>query len=138
MKGAARRVFLSYAAGDKRTARQLAEGLRGQSFDVWTADSDLSPGDNWAAQMAGALGQSDAMVVLLSAESVESEWVRRDVEYALSTKRFEHRLIPVVIGEQRPEWLDKAPWVLKRLQMISSPNATKASREIADALRSAG
>ncbi|HEY7724501.1 MAG TPA: toll/interleukin-1 receptor domain-containing protein [Anaeromyxobacteraceae bacterium] len=132
-----KRVFLSYAADDKQAAEQLAEGLRGQSLEVWT-DALLVPGENWAAGMADALGQSDAMVVLLTPRSVESEWVRRDIDYALSSKRFERRLIPVVIGGERAPWLAKAPWVLRKLQMVTSPSAAKASKLVADALKKAG
>jgi hypothetical protein len=131
------RVFLSYANEDRPAARQLADGLRGQSLDVWT-DERLAPGANWAAEMAEALGHSDVMVVLLTPKAVESEWVRRDIEYALSSQRFEHRLIPVVIGSEGGAWLDKAPWVLKKLQMVSGPNAATASRKIADVLKKAG
>jgi len=131
------RIFISYAAADKRSAQQLAEALRGESLDVWT-DESLSPGENWRERIADALAQSDAMVVLLTPRSVESELVLRDVEYALSSKRFENRLIPVVIGEERAPWLDKAPWVLKHLLMVSSPSAAKASKRVADALKKAG
>jgi hypothetical protein len=135
-----KQIFLSYAGGDRATARRLAEGLREQSLSVWT-DELLSPGDNWAARMADALGQSDAMVVLLSPESVKSEWVRRDIAYALTSQRFEHRLIPVVIGKddaEKAEWLRDAPWVLRRLPMVASPSAEVASRRVADVLKRAG
>lgn len=130
-------VFLSYAREDKRSAQHLAEALRGESLDVWT-DESIAVGENWRAQMADALGQADAMVVLLTPQSVASEWVRRDVAYALSSRRFENRLIPVVIGEEGAPWLDKAPWVLKRLHMVASPSAAKASKRVADALKKAG
>jgi hypothetical protein len=131
-----RQVFLSYASDDRQTARRLAEGLRALSLDVWS-DESLGPGENWAEQMAKALGQADAMVVLLTPKSVESKWVRRDVEYALSSPRFERRLVPVVIGAGSGAWLDKAPWVLKKFDMVSSPNAASASKLVADVLKKA-
>jgi hypothetical protein len=129
-----RQVFLSYASDDRQTAHRLAEALRALSLDVWS-DESLGPGENWAEQMAKALEQSNAMVVLLTPKSVESKWVRRDVEYALSSPRFERRLVPVVIGTGSPAWLDKAPWVLKKFEMVSSPNAAAASKLVADILK---
>ena len=108
--------------------------MRALSLDVWS-DESLGPGENWAEQMAKALGQADAMVVLLTPKSVESKWVRRDVEYALSSPRFERRLVPVVIGAGSGSWLDKAPWVLKKF--VSSPNAASASKLVADVLKKA-
>lgn len=127
-------VFISYDHDDKSTAHRLAEGLRGHSFHVWT-DELLSPGENWAAEMATALGKADAMVVLLSPNSVKSQLVRRDVEYALSSPRFEHRLIPVIIGgDSSKAWLKEAPWVLRKLEMVSSSNASDASKRVANVL----
>jgi hypothetical protein len=137
------RIFLSYAAADAQIAQELADGLRRHSFDVWTTHSSLGPGDNFAAQLADALGKSDAMVVLLTPKSVESEWVRREIEYALSSARFEQRLVPVVIGGESTRgessaWLDRAPWVLKRLHLVSSPTPAKASQRVAEVLKKTG
>jgi hypothetical protein len=128
------RVFLSYAADDRAAAEKLAEGLRGQSLGVWT-DALLGPGENYAASVARALEEADAIVVLLTPRSVESEWVRWEIGYALSSKRFESRLIPVVIGDERGAWLSKAPWVLKKLHMVTSSTAARASKQVADILR---
>ena len=131
-------MFLSHASADKEAARELADGLRRESIDVWLDEQALVPGQDWRSQIAEALQRSGAMVVLLTPRSVESDWVRGDVEYALTSKRFEHRLIPVVIGDQTAPWLDKAPWVLKQLQPVVSTSPAKASRRVADLLRRAG
>jgi hypothetical protein len=131
------RIYLSHSSVDRASARQLADALRRRALEVSSADSVSAPGENWAASVAKALGQSDAMVVLLTPNSVESEWVRRDIEYALSSKRFAHRLIPVVIGGEDPDWMSKVPWVLKTLKVISSPNVAQASRQVASALADA-
>lgn len=137
MGAAKRHVFLSYGAGDRPAARELAEGLRDRSFDVWT-DDRISPGENWAAEIARALDRSDAMVVLFTPRSVESEWVKREVEFALASKRFESRLIPVVLGGEGTRWPDKAPWVLKRMQVVQSPSAAEASERVAYFLNKSG
>lgn len=134
---AKRRVFLSYGAGDRPAARELAEGLRDKSFDVWTDDL-IAPGQNWAAEVARALDRSDAMVVLLTPSSVKSEWVKREVEFALATKRYESRLIPVVLGGEGTRWPDKAPWVLKRMTVVQSPSAAEASEQVAEVLNKSG
>ena len=59
------RVFISHAEVNAEAAEQLAEGLRSESLDVWTY-AMIGPGENWAAQVANALEQADAMVVLLT------------------------------------------------------------------------
>ena len=47
------------------------------------------------------------MVVLVSPAATESENLKRDLEYALVTKKFRNRLIPVII---RPT--SELPWIL--------------------------
>jgi len=128
------RVYLSHSSVDRASARQLADALRRRALDVASADSVSAPGENWAASVGKALDQSDAMVVLLTPHSVDSEWVRRDIEYALTSQRFAHRLIPVVIGREDPDWMSRVPWVLKRLKLVSSPSVAKASQQVASAL----
>jgi len=133
-----RPVFISYERSDRKTALQLAEALRGEGLEVWIDAESMAAGENWQRQAADALDRSEAMVVLLTARSVESEWVRRELEYALSSKRFERRLVPLVIGSERAPWLEKAPWVLQRLNILVSPTIPKAARQVAEALRKAG
>ena len=43
----------------------------------------MLPGHNWAAKVAQALDESQAMVVLLTLAAVNSPNVRREMEYAL-------------------------------------------------------
>jgi hypothetical protein len=131
------RIFISYARDDEKVARELAKSLRERRLNVWT-DESIAPGQNLAAEVGKALDDADAMIVLLTPSSVESSFVQREIEYALSSQRFEHRLIPVVIGAENPAWLEKAPWVLRELKMVVSPNATSASKRVADVLKSAG
>ncbi len=66
-------------------------------MDVWLPEEQLLPGDNWAAKVGSVLEDADAMVVLLSPDSMKSEWVRHDIEYALGTAQFKGRLIPAEI-----------------------------------------
>jgi len=112
------RVFLSYAECDDGLARQVADALRDAGLDVWLAESEIMPGDNWAEKLAEALSHSDAMVVLLTHEALQSTWVRREIEYALGSKAYSRRLVPVLVGspEALPE--ESVPWILRRLKMI--------------------
>jgi hypothetical protein len=125
------RVFLSYSTPDEHSAKELRLRLSAAGFTVWDAQHDVLPGDNWAAEVARALERSDAMVVLISPESVESESVRRDLEYALGSKAFKGRLIPVVVRPTK-----KVPWILRTLQHVElKKDLGRATKEITKALR---
>ncbi len=124
-------VFLSYADRDGELARQLAERLGAAGVSVWLDEREVEPGDNWADKLQTALKHADAMVVLLSPEAVRSRWVRREIDYALTTPRFEGRLVPV---EVRPT--KDMPWVLRRLSMIAHGTVERTAADIVKALTS--
>lgn len=106
-------VFLSYSQRDREWATALAERLGSEGFAVWDAETELFPGDNFASKIAEALESADAMIVLVSPESLASEWVRHEIDFALGSSRLSGRLIPVIV---RPT--DKLPWILQKLKTI--------------------
>jgi hypothetical protein len=103
-------VFISYASEDREWARKLVSYLKRKGLDVWDASSVLSPGDNWSLETGKALEKAEAMVVLVSPAATESENLKRELEYALVTKKFRNRLIPVIIRPTR-----ELPWILNHL-----------------------
>jgi len=83
-------VFISYSSTDKELARQIADALRNASFQVWN-DTQIFPGDNWAELIANELRESDAMVVLLTPNSVDSPYINAEVGYALGEQGYKGR-----------------------------------------------
>jgi hypothetical protein len=132
------KVFLSYAHADRTLAQKVALGLKREGFDVWENLIDIFPGENWADKIAQALRESEAMVVLLTPNSLSSPYVNSEISYALGSKAYKGRLIPVVVGS--PDSLPELPWILKRLQMIQIPKRGKQDegiKRIAETLLSA-
>ena len=131
-------VFISHSGKDLVLARKLASVLQEAGFQVWDAYQDLFPGDNWAKLNAQALEESQAMVVLLTPESLESRWVQSEIEYALGNKNYAWRLIPVLIGDPQRFQNDQIPWILQKLQMIFLPEPEKsdaALKQVVEVLR---
>ena len=87
-------VFLSYSHTDRDVARNLAATLRDEGFDVWF-DEHIYAGATWEALLMGVIGKAKAVIVLWSARSLASEWVRKEALIALQT----HRLVPVAIED---------------------------------------
>ena len=124
-------VFLSYAAKDREFARRIASKLSALGLTVWDAAEKVAPGDNWLLEMGKGLQQSDAVVVLLSPASMASESVQREIEYALSTAKFENRLIPVQVKPTR-----ELPW-MKNIKVIkATSNLQSTGKQIVEALAS--
>lgn len=68
-------VFLSYARGDRARAVELVDALAAHGMEVWW-DGLLKGGERFASATETALETADAVVVLWSARSIESHWVR--------------------------------------------------------------
>lgn len=111
------KVFISYSYKDESLARRIAEVLKKAGMDVWDG-REILPGDNWAAKVAQALDESNAMVVLLTADGINSRAVRQDISYALGEERYKKRLVPVVIGSAEKKSGEKFPWILKQMKTI--------------------
>jgi len=122
-------VFISYARKDEAYAAKLRDGLVGAGLHVWE-QRDVSPGDNWARATGKALDEADAVVVLLSPDSMASDWVRREIEFTISSPRFKDRLIPVLL---RPT--PEVPWILRELpQWLEARDPIAAAKSIANLL----
>jgi len=91
-----RQVFISYSRKDINFARRLAGDLEKAGFDVWWDISDLKGGDDWVRNIPTAIEASQYFVVLLSPDSVQSEWVTKEYTYAIY-KRL--KIIPAMIRQ---------------------------------------
>ena len=130
-------VFISYSQSDSPLAARVSKALRKTGLKVWDAQVNLLPGDNWAAQVGRALEESDAMVVLLTPNSISSPHVKAEMAYALGSKSYSNRLIPVAVGGREQLPVDEIPWIVRQLQWVDLPNPEGHDPEvkpIADAL----
>jgi len=91
------RVFLSYAREDERRASQLAQALERAGHDVWW-DRELTSGTRYSEKIEQALGDAHAVVVLWSASSVASPWVRDEA----AAGRDDSKLVPASLDGTDP------------------------------------
>lgn len=79
-------IFISYSRKDQKYARDLAENLRVNGFDVWI-DDRIDYGDRWWRTIVDAIKDSGAFVVVMSPEAEQSEWVEREILVAQKSKK---------------------------------------------------
>ena len=77
------KAFVSYSSVDKDLARRVAEQIRVRGWDAWIDETGLSPGDELAASLAQSLGDADVFVLVLTAASAASNWVRYELNRIL-------------------------------------------------------
>ena len=124
------KVFLSYSHKDGDLAKKIAYALENEGLEVWDAETEILPGDNFAEKISEALKASDAMVVLLTPEALDSKWIQWEIQYALGNKSYNHRVIPVLVGSEENISLESIPWILRKLQMIRLSKPEQADEEI--------
>lgn len=91
------RVFLSYDRRDRRRAEAVAAALEDAGHDVWW-DRHIKGGRRFSTEIEQALAEADSVVVLWSANSVQSDWVRDEAAAGLESGR----LIPAAIDATPP------------------------------------
>jgi TIR domain len=111
------RVFISHSSKDTSVARQLARRLSEAGLKVWLPEDEILPGDNWAKKVGQALEESELMVVLVTPHAFESEWLKEEIQYALTAEQYKGRLIPVLLGSQS-ETSSDIPWILRKLNPV--------------------
>lgn len=101
-------LFLSYAHDDESWARRIKTALEQAGYTVWW-DAMIEGGAAFAKSISTALEAADVIIVLWSAASVESDWVRDEAAHG----RERHRLVPLSLDGTRP------PLGFRQYQFIS-------------------
>lgn len=74
-------IFISYASEDRSRAEELAGVLSARGWSVWW-DRKIPLGKSYDEVIEKALGESKCAIVLWSAVSAASEWVRNEASEA--------------------------------------------------------
>ena len=88
------KLFISYSRKDMDFARKLAGDLEKAGYDVWWDITDLRGGDDWVRTIPEAISSSQFVLVVLTPNSLESEWVRKEYTQALSLRK---KIIPIML-----------------------------------------
>jgi len=105
-------VFVSYARADREFVLLMRAALVANGIDCWIDLEDIPPAWQWRAEIAKAIDAADALIFVLSPESIASMECSRELEYAVSKAK---RLIPVVCREVQA---DRVPGPLRELNWI--------------------
>ena len=102
--------FLSYSSKDDEFARRLYNDLQGKNVRTWFAPEELKIGDRFRSRIDESIRIHDKLVIILSANSVNSDWVETEVESALEREQKEGKdvLFPIAIDEEG--FTSNQPW----------------------------
>ena len=120
-------IFISYASADRELARLLADTLAKHGYSVWW-DRTIPPGRVFDEVIQEAIQDARCMVVLWSADSVRSNWVKTEAAEGAARGM----LVPALVGEIAP------PIEFKRIQSanLSQWNGDENNAEYCNLLAS--
>ena len=108
-------VFLSHATADRTFADRLAKVVRAHGVPAWYSRTNLIGSQQWHDEIGLALARCDAFVVVLSPAAVQSRWVKLEFMYAPTHRRYQDRIVPVVL---KPCDTADLSWTLDGIQRV--------------------
>jgi hypothetical protein len=101
-----RRLFVSYNSRDESLALAVKKELENGAWSVFFAPWSLRPGAYWMPELAAAIRECDAFL-LLAADAGLGPWQLLEYYEAMDrrAKEPEFRLIPALVGDIQPDAL---------------------------------
>jgi uncharacterized protein YjbI with pentapeptide repeats len=89
--------FISYSHKDKEFAKRLHSRMRAEHLRVWFAPEDMKGGKKVHEQIDRAIQIHDRLLIVLSENSMQSEWVKSEIRKARKVEIKENRqkLFPI-------------------------------------------
>lgn len=108
------RIYISSSQRDANIASQFTDALKSFGHEVSSDAVNLQAGQEWRTVLVDALRGSDGFVVLLTPNSLSSQYVLTEIGSARAFIRESERmfLIPVIIGEMQ------IPPIIQDLQCV--------------------
>lgn len=95
MSTPATHFFMSYSREDVSYQRRVIQELRQRGINVWVDTENLIPGSPaWEREIERAIRSAAGIIVLLSPDANNSQWVRREISFADDNEK---RIFPVLI-----------------------------------------
>lgn len=99
------KLFISHSSQDDDFVRRLREALAPHGQDAWVDSRELRGGDPLWSDIQAAIEASSAFAVVVSTDSLQSKWVGKELQYALSIQqqrgRENFQVIPVSLNDTK-------------------------------------
>jgi uncharacterized protein YjbI with pentapeptide repeats len=85
--------FISYSSKDEKFVDRLYKDLQGKGIRCWYAPEDLKIGEKIRIGIDESIRLHDKLLLVLSKNSVQSQWVEKEVETAMEKERKQERTV---------------------------------------------
>ena len=112
-----KQIFISHASKDDEFVTELRLALEGQGLSVWVDSRNLCGGAKLAPEIDQAIEQARQVVVVLSPNTINSPWVRKEIQKAEQVEKQRkdegYRVIPLLLPGVEPTalalWFEEEP-----------------------------
>lgn len=123
-------VFLSHSSKDKQFARRLGNDLRRYGVKVWIDEAEINIGDSLIEKISEGLEVSDYLIAIWSKNSINSEWVKREIDIALNKEIKNKKVVvlpcllddselaPFLKGKMHADFRDMSRYVDARKKLV--------------------
>ena len=80
-------VFISYSTKNQEYAEAALRLVKEDGISAWMAPYDIPAGSKYAHVINGAIKKCSCVLLLLSEQSQESEWVEKEIERAINYRK---------------------------------------------------
>jgi hypothetical protein len=94
-------AFISHSTKDKPFVRRLASDLVASGVKVWIDEQNILVGDSIPEKIAQGLAESDFFLIVVSKNSVNSEWVKKELNSAIvhEIERRKVTILPIKLDD---------------------------------------
>lgn len=94
-------LFISYSHADKEFVDKLAMQLVTRKVNVWLDRWEMHVGESLITKIQQAITDASALLVILSPDSVDSEWCKKELNCGLIRELEERRIVilPILVRE---------------------------------------
>ncbi len=94
-------VFISYSHKDKPFAERLAGDFRDAGHTIWIDETEIHVGDSLVDKISDGIGRVDFVAAIISTTSLNSEWVKKELDLASNREIDEERgvVLPILLDD---------------------------------------
>ena len=108
-------VFISHSSKDDAFVKDLRRKLEALGINVWVDSRELAGGSKLVPEIEQAIEDARGFLAVLSPNTVNSPWVRKEIQKALEVERGRegYRVVPLLLSGIEPSalalWFDEEP-----------------------------
>lgn len=89
-------LYISYSNKDKELVHKLVEDIKDKGLEVWYDENLVEPGNEYQSKLTEGLQNADAVLVLITPNSISSSYVMNEMGLARGKEKL---ILPVIYGD---------------------------------------